>query len=268
MRTPTTALATALVAALVGVVAGCGGDSSGSALPQGSETVALDPADFTTEITNPYWPMAPGDRWIYRETDGQGGEQRVVVTVTDETKTIDGIEARVVHDVVSEDGELVEDTFDWYAQDADGNVWYLGEDTAEYENGKVRTREGSWEHGVDGALAGIIVPAQPEPGLAYREEYYEGHAEDGAEVLALDALMKVPVGVFDGLLQTRNFSPLEPELPSRRSSTRGTSAPSRPSRSPAEVGARSSSARARDGPRATPSPSKVQRVSELDFRRL
>lgn len=190
-------------------VAGCGGTST-SALPSGSDDITLDPADFSTEITNPYWPMAPGDRWIYRETDGSGDVQKVEVTVTDETKTIDGIDARVVHDVVSQDGDLVEDTFDWYAQDADGNVWYLGEDTAEYEDGKVKTREGSWEHGVDGALAGIIVPADPEPGLSYREEYYKGHAEDGAEVLALDAVMKVPVGVFDGLLQTRNFSPLEP----------------------------------------------------------
>jgi hypothetical protein len=200
----------ALIAAFVAALAaGCGGGSS-NALPTDSEPVMLDPSDFTTEITNPYWPMAPGDRWVYRETDGKGAVQKVVVTVTEDTKTIMGIEARVVHDVVSEDSEVVEDTFDWYAQDTDGNVWYLGEDTAEYENGKLKTREGSWEGGVDGALPGIIVPAEPEPGQSYREEYYKGHAEDGAEVLALDALMKVPVGVFDRLLQTRNFSPLEP----------------------------------------------------------
>ena len=190
-------------------LAGCGGSST-SALPTGSEEVTLDPADFSTEITNPYWPMSSGDRWVYRETDGTGGVQKVEVEVTGETKTIGGIDARVVHDVVSQGGDVVEDTFDWYAQDADGNVWYLGEDTAEYENGKVKTREGSWEHGVDGALGGIILPADPQPGLSYREEYYKGHAEDGAEVLALDAVMKVPVGVFDGLLETRNFSPLEP----------------------------------------------------------
>ena len=190
-------------------LAGCGSDST-SALPTGSDDVTLDPADFTTEITNPYWPMAPGDRWTYRETDGSGDVQKVEVTVTDRTRTIAGIEARIVRDVVSQDGELVEDTSDWYAQDADGNVWYLGEDTAEYENGKVMTREGSWEHGVNGALAGVIVPAEPQPGLSYREEYYKGHAEDAAEALALDAVMKVPVGFFDGLLQTRNFSPLEP----------------------------------------------------------
>ena len=98
----------ALIAFVV-AAAGCGGGSS-SALPTGSEPVTLDPADFTTEITNQYWPMAPGDRWVYRETDGEGGEQKVEVTVTDRTKTIDGIEARVVHDVVTEDGEVIEDT--------------------------------------------------------------------------------------------------------------------------------------------------------------
>ncbi len=106
----------------------------------------LDPADFTTEITNPYWPMSPGDRWVYRETDGQGGEQKVEVTVTDGTKPIAGIEALVVHDVVTEDGELVEDTFDWYAQDVDGNIWYLGE---AYEG--VRERQGEDDRRLVGA---------------------------------------------------------------------------------------------------------------------
>lgn len=197
--------------AAAALAAGCGG-SGGSALPNGSEPVTLDPSDFTTEITNPYWPMAPGNRWVYRETDGEGGEQKVEVTVTNETRTIAGIQALVVHDVVSEDGEVLEDTLDWYAQDADGNIWYLGEDTKELENGRVKATAGSWEHGVDGAQAGIILPAGPKPGLAYREEYYEGQAEDGAEVLALAARAKVPYGVFDDLLQTRNFSPLEPNV--------------------------------------------------------
>jgi hypothetical protein len=215
-----THIALIAIVVVVAVTAGCGGSST-IALPTGSEAVRLDPADFTTEVTNPYWPMAPGNRWVYRETDGKGGEQKVEVTVTDETKQIMGIEALVVHDVVSENGEVIEDTFDWYAQDADGNVWYLGEDTAEYENGKLKTREGSWEGGVDGALPGIIVPASPEPGQSYREEYYEGHAEDGAEVLTLDALMKAPVGVFEGLLQTRNFSPLEPSYIEEKFYARG-----------------------------------------------
>ena len=103
--------------------------------------------------------MAPGSKWVYRENGA-----RVEVTVTDQKKEILGIQATVVHDVVSEDGELVEDTYDWYAQDKDGAVWYLGEETKEYENGKVKTTAGSWEAGVDGAEAGVIVPAEPRGG--------------------------------------------------------------------------------------------------------
>ena len=123
-----------------------------------------------------------------------------------------GIEARVVHDQVTEDGEIKEDTFDWYAQDRKGNLWYLGEDTTEYENGKPKTKEGSWEAGVDGALAGIIMPADPQVGMTYREEYYKGHAEDGAEIIGTDALANVPYGRFDHCVQTRNFSGIEPDV--------------------------------------------------------
>jgi hypothetical protein len=90
------------------------------------------------------------------------GEQRVEVTVTEDTRTIMGIEARVVHDVVTEDGALVEDTYDWYAQDAAGNIWYLGEDTKEYENGEVKTTAGSWEAGVGGAQPGVVA-GRPQP---------------------------------------------------------------------------------------------------------
>jgi len=155
-----------LAGAITMAAAACGGGSSASTpLPQGSEAVTLAPADFTASIDNPYWPMAPGDRWVYRESDAEGGERRVEVTVTNDTKTIMGIEARVVHDVVTEDGAIVEDTYDWYAQDADGNIWYLGEDTKEYENGKVTTTEGSWQAGVDGAQPGIVVAADPVPGI-------------------------------------------------------------------------------------------------------
>src|SRR5688500_1136918 len=155
-------------------------------LPQGAEHVELDPAEFTTEIDNPYWPMAVGSRWVYRETDSEGTVQKVVVTVTERTKPIaNGIEARVVHDVVTEDGVPTEVTDDWYAQDADGNVWYLGEDTTEYENGKPVSSSGSFEAGVDGAEPGIVVPADPQPGMTYRQEFYEGEAEDQGSIVAL-----------------------------------------------------------------------------------
>jgi hypothetical protein len=188
------------------------GSGSQADLPQGSKPVKLDPADFTTRIDNPYWPMAPGDKWVYRETDS-GTEQRVEVTVTNQTKQIaNGIEARVVHDVVTEDGQLVEVTDDWYAQDKAGNVWYLGEDTAEYENGKVTTRSGSFEAGVDGAQAGVIMPADPKDGMAYRQEYYKGEAEDKAEVLSTDEQVEVPFGYFQGALMTKDLVPLEPKV--------------------------------------------------------
>jgi hypothetical protein len=156
--------------------------------------------------------MKPGSHWVYRETDAEGDVQRNDVVVTSKTKTIDGIKAVVVHDTVKQGGQLTEDTFDWYAQDSEGNLWYLGEDTTEYENGKVKTKEGSWEAGVDGALGGIIVPAHPRRGMTYREEYYKGQAEDGAEILGLHARAKVPYGTYDDLLQTRNFSAIEPDV--------------------------------------------------------
>ena len=186
--------------------------TSESTLPRGSEPFEVDAADFTTQIDNPYWPMKPGSHWVYRETNADGDVQRNDVIVTSKTKTITGIEAVVVHDTVRQNGQLTEDTYDWYAQDSEGNIWYLGEDTTEYGHGKVKTKEGSWEAGVDGALGGIIVPAHPKPGLTYREEYYKGHAEDGAEVLSLNAHARVPYGTYDHVLQTRNVSPIEPNV--------------------------------------------------------
>jgi hypothetical protein len=187
--------------------------SSNAALPQGSESVDLNPADFTTEIDNPYWPMAPGSRWVYRETDTEGTKQRVVVTVTHKTKEIaNGVEANVVHDVVTENGEPVEVTDDWYAQDSDGNVWYLGEDTTEYEGGKPVSTAGSFEAGVDGAQPGVIVAADPEVGLAYRQEYYAGEAEDEAQIISLDEQAEAPFGHFTDVMMTKDLNPLEPKV--------------------------------------------------------
>jgi hypothetical protein len=182
-------------------------------LPHGDAPVRLDPGDFTTEIDNPYWPMKPGTRWTFRETDGEGGEAKVVVIVTGLTKKMaNGITARVVRDTVSEDGQIVEDTYDWYAQDADGNIWYLGEDTAEFEDGKVSSRAGSFQAGVDGALPGIAVPASPQPGMEYRQEYYKGEAEDSGRVLSTDELAEVPAGRYRDALLTKDFTPLEPDV--------------------------------------------------------
>ncbi|MGH2943105.1 MAG: hypothetical protein ACRDLN_10100, partial [Solirubrobacteraceae bacterium] len=192
-------------------------------LPQGGERVALDPADFSTTIDNPYWPMAPGTRWVYRETTGDGPPNRVVVTVTDRTKRVAaGIVGRVVHDRVTRAGRLVEDTLDWYAQDAAGNVWYLGEATREYERGRVSSTAGSWEAGVDGAQAGVVVPAHPRVGMTYRQEHRPGEAEDRARVLALDERVQVPAGSFRRALMTRDWTPLEPDVVEHKLYARGT----------------------------------------------
>jgi hypothetical protein len=188
-------------------------DPGNADLPQGDEPVELDPADFTVDITNRFWPMEVGDRWVYEEVDGDGAVQRVEVTVLDETYTVAlGIDARVVHDLVTAGGAVVEDTLDWYAQDSAGNVWYLGEETAEYENGRVVSTEGSWEAGVDGAEPGIAVPADPQPGTAYRQEHLAGEAEDGAVVLSVSEQVEAPTGRYTGALLTRDTTPLEPEI--------------------------------------------------------
>jgi hypothetical protein len=189
------------------------GSGSPRNLPQGAEPVNLDPKDFTTRIDNPYWPMDPGKRWTYREVDEQGVELKVVVTVSDQTeKMANGVTARVVRDTVTEDGELIEDTFDWYAQDKGGNIWYLGENTAEFDKGKLVTKEGSFEAGVDGALPGIIMPADPKDGMQYRQEYYKGKAEDNGEVLSTDEMAQSPFGHFDNALLTKDTISIEPNV--------------------------------------------------------
>jgi hypothetical protein len=217
MNTRTIRGTAALLAVAIAVaMAGCDDDDGGSngdgdsggALPTGSEPAQLDPAEFTTEIDNPYWPMTPGSKWVYSESDPEG-ELTVEVTVTEEKKMIaNGVEARVVRDVVTQNGDPVEVTDDWYAQDADGNVWYLGEETAEYEDGKVVSREGSFEAGVDGAEAGIVMPGNPEQGLEYRQEYREGEAEDYATVRGFATRVVVEFGKFDSVLQTEDVNPL------------------------------------------------------------
>jgi hypothetical protein len=175
----------------------------------------VDPSDFVETIDNPYFPLTPGTTLVYRGVSN--GEREVVrVTVTDETKEILGITTTVVRDRVFVDGKLAEDTFDWYAQDGQGNVWYLGEDTKEYEDGKVVTTEGSWEAGVDGAQPGVIMPAGQDVGITYRQEFYEGEAEDLAKVVALGETVKVPAGSFDEVLVTEDWTPLDPKLLERK----------------------------------------------------
>jgi hypothetical protein len=215
--TKPTAIAAVLVS-LAFAVAACGGDDNGAGkgagaeLPQGTESVDLDPADFTPQIDNPYRPMAPGSRRVYRNTDTDGTVQRSEVSVTSRTKRIaNGIEARVVSEAVTEDGTLIEQEHDWYAQDSAGNVWYFGEEVKEYENGKVKATS-TWQAGVDGAQPGVVMPAKPRAGLVYRQTHYAGKEEDRGEVLSTQEQVEAPAGYFRDAVAIKETSPLEPKL--------------------------------------------------------
>lgn len=169
----------------------------------------IDPARFTSVVDNPYFPLVPGTTYRYSVV-GDDGPEDVVVTVTGSTRVVAGVTCVVVHDVSSSNGKVREDTWDWYAQDEEGAVWYFGEDTKAYERGHVST-EGSWEAGVNGAKPGIVMPARPRVGVSYRQEYLAGEAEDMAEVIAVDASATVPYGTFRNCVQTKDWTPLEPE---------------------------------------------------------
>jgi hypothetical protein len=179
--------------------------------------VSIDPADFVAGVDHPFLPLKVGAKWVY------DGDEHVEVTVLPETKLILGVPATVVRDQVFVDGELAEDTLDWFAQDRDGNVWYFGEQTAEYENGKVSSTAGSWVGGVDGALPGIVLLAVPQVGDEYRQEYLAGEAEDLAAVTALTGSISSDVGSWSGgdVLVTEEWTPLEPDVRERKTYARG-----------------------------------------------
>jgi hypothetical protein len=187
--------------------------SAGSKLPAGADPVKIDPADFTADITNPYWPMKPGTRWIYSGVEAGSAPQDIVIVVTTATKKLaNGVTARVVRDTARSKGEIIEDTIDWYAQDSEGNVWYMGENTAEFEEGKIVSRVGSWEAGVEGALPGIMLPGQPQVGQKYRQEYKKGEAEDNGEVLATTHRVEVEAKSSTQALVTMDTSTIEPDV--------------------------------------------------------
>jgi hypothetical protein len=171
----------------------------------------IDPANFVAVIDNPLNPLIPGTTFIY-EGPGDTGFEHDEVTVTDKTREILGVTCVEVHDVVTVDGELEEDTLDWFAQDKDGNVWYFGENTRSFADGLVVSIEGSFIAGEDGAKPGIIMEAHPQVGDVYRQEFLLGEAEDLGEVLDLNATVTVPAfpDPLAGCLETRDFSPLEP----------------------------------------------------------
>jgi len=171
----------------------------------------IDPADFVAEIDNPYLPLPVGRTLVF-EGVSDGDRERIEITVTDRTREVMGVTTTVVRDRAFVEGALVEDTFDWFAQDRWGNVWYLGEETAEYEDGEVVSRAGSWEAGVDGAQPGVVMLADPGVGDLYRQEYFPGEAEDIARVRAVGGSVTVPAGSYDDVLVTEDWTPLEPDV--------------------------------------------------------
>jgi len=176
---------------------------------------------FVRGMNNPWFPLKPGTTFVYTgRKDGERG--RDVVTVTVRTKRIRGVECIAVEDRLYAGGRLTERTTDWYAQDARGNVWYFGEATAELDKaGRVTSREGSWLAGVDGARAGIFMPAHPKAGASFRQEYYKGQAEDHFQVLSLAANVITPYTASPRALLTKEWTPLEPDTLDHKLYVRG-----------------------------------------------
>ncbi len=176
---------------------------------EGPYDPAVDPANFVKAISNRYLPLVPGTTRVY-EANTEEGLERIEVTATRETREILGVLCTVVRDTVYLNDEVIEDTVDWFAQDKTGNVWYFGERSVEYEAGMIASLDGSWEAGVDGAKAGIVMKAKPRLGAPYRQEFALGDAEDLGQIIALNQTVSVVSGTFSGCVQTKDFTPIEP----------------------------------------------------------
>ncbi len=188
--------------------------SSNPAAPVSPAYTPLIPASWAASVTNAYFPLTPGTTWQYRAQTSRGVET-ITVEVLPGKQTVNGVAATVVRDRVYLNGNLLEDTFDWYAQDNEGNVWYVGEATKEYANGVVVSTEGSWEWGVDGALPGIQMWANPSAkvGIEYRQEYYKGKAEDWGKVISVGEAATVPFGSFANCITIEEWVGLDPGEP-------------------------------------------------------
>jgi hypothetical protein len=206
----------ALVAVAVWVVPSAAGAGSSCPLPEfGPGRVyhpQIEPANFSPNVTKRLFPLTPGKTLVYTGTK-DGKKALDLVATTSRTKKIDGVTTRVVEDRLYLDNVLKERTSDYYAQDRCGNVWYFGEDTAELDrHGKVVSTEGSFHAGVDGAQPGVFMQAHPQVGRKFRQEWYQGHAEDMFKVIDRSAPVTVPYGSFRHALRTAETNALEPEV--------------------------------------------------------
>ncbi len=225
MRKPALLLAgaaTAAVAVAAPLTTAATSAAPAPATASTTRTTGPDPADFARPRANPYFPLRPGTVTILRGRD-EGTRLRERVVITHRTRVIQGIRTRVVSDVVRRaDGSLAEKTTDWYAADNRGNVWYFGEDTATYDQrGRLESRDGTWLAGRDGARAGVIMPANPHPTQAYRQEFYPGHAEDQAWIVANSVRVRTPLRTFTRAVRTFEWTRLEPDVVSAKFYARG-----------------------------------------------
>jgi hypothetical protein len=236
MRPVRTASVIVIVALGGAILAACGSGGSKLASPKATTTSAgttpantpttslqisfnyhpkIDPTKFTAHITNKYFPLVPGTTLHYRGIR-DGVPTAHTFTVTHDTKIVMGVHCAVIKDVVTQNQSLVEKTTDWYSQDAAGNVWYFGEDTAEYQNGVVTNTAGTWEAGVDKAQPGIVMPAVPRVGDAFRQEYRPGVAMDQGRILSVNATTHVPGGTYQHLVVSLDKNPLDPSKRERK----------------------------------------------------
>jgi hypothetical protein len=206
-RTKTFTLAAMIIAATIaGIIVN--GQFASAAAGKDTNNIVFDKKNFSNSlnINNKYFPLKPGTTFTYVGTK-EGERQSDQFIVTDRTKDVNGITARVIRDNAYEKGKLVEFTDDWFAQDDNGNIWYMGEFTTEVET---NSNEGSWEAGVNGAKPGIFMEANPKVGDTYQQESAKGIAEDRAEIVSLTDSVCVPYGCFNNVLETKETTPLEP----------------------------------------------------------
>ena len=217
----------ALAVAVIGLVPASAGAGAAASCqlprfgPGRSYHPRIDPADFSPDVTNPWFPLTPGRTLVYTGTkDGQKALN--LVATTSRTKKIDGVTTRVVEDRLYLSNVLEERTSDYYAQDRCGNVWYFGEDTAELDrHGNIVDTEGTWHAGVDDAQPGVFMQAHPQLGRRFRQEWYEGHAEDVFKVIDRSAAIAVPAGSFGHALRTAERTALEPAVLDNKYYVRG-----------------------------------------------
>jgi hypothetical protein len=237
MRATRIAALIVVVGVGVAILAGCGSHGAKLASPKTTTTTSpvtttantpttslqipvnyrpkIDPAKFAAHITNKYFPLVPGAVLHYAGVR-DGVPTQHTFTVTHDTKTVMGVRCAVIKDVVMQNQSLVEKTTDWYSQDRAGNVWYFGEDTAEYQNGVVTSTAGTWEAGVDKAQPGIVMPAVPRVGDAFRQEFRPGVAMDQGRILSVNATTHVPAGTYHHLVVSLDKNPLDPSKRERK----------------------------------------------------